>query len=87
MLISFYVQETSLDILFDDECKDLGAELESNPKIELCTGKKKKFPQIEIHTYTKRYGFNMTGTETDYLGINTKYNFYLGGTDSCQGKL
>ena len=29
----------------------------------------------------------MTGTETDYLGINTKYNFYLGGTDSCQGKL
>ena len=29
----------------------------------------------------------MTGTETDYLGINTKYNFYLGGTDSCQGKV
>ena len=32
------------------------------------------------------HGFNLTGIETDYLGIKTNYDFYIGGTDSCQGK-
>ena len=75
-----------MDILFDDECKHLGADLDSKPNIELCTGKRKKFPKIEVYTYNMDHGFNLTGIETDYLGIKTDYDFYIGGTDSCQGK-
>ena len=32
------------------------------------------------------HNVNLTGMETDYLGIKTNYDFYIGGTDSCQGK-
>jgi len=79
------LKETSLDILFDDECEHLGADLDSKPNIELCTGKRKTFPKIEVYTFNMEHGFNLTGMETDYLGIKTNYDFYIGGTDSCQG--
>ena len=83
-----YDKETSLDILLDSECDDLGSELEANSSIELCTGSKRSFPKIEKYKLKKHEGFVFTGTEVDYLsGTKGKYDFYLGGTDSCQGKV
>ena len=81
-----YDQETALDILRSSECEDLGSELEANSSMELCTGSKKPFPKIEIYKLRAKKGFEFTGTEVDYLsGTKRKYDFYLGGTDSCQG--
>ena len=84
-------QETSLDILDDSECDDLGSELEANSTVELCTGSKKLFPKIELYAVwfnDTDQGFKKIGNEIDYLGATQrKYDFYLGGTDSCQGKI
>ena len=77
-----------MDILLDSECDDLGSELEANSSTELCTGRKKSFPKIETYKLTAHKGFQFTGTKVDYLsGTKGKYDFYLGGTDSCQGKV
>ena len=77
-----------MDILLDSECDDLGSELEANSSIELCTGSKRSFPKIQRYKLKAHRGFEFTGTEVDYLsGTKGKYNFYLGGTDSCQGKV
>ena len=74
-----------MDILRNSECEDLGSELEANSSMELCTGSKRPFPKIEIYKLRTK-GFEFTGTEVDYLsGTKGKYDFYLGGTDSCQG--
>ena len=79
-------QETVVDILFDNECKDLGSKQDVNSEIELCTGRKKKFPRIETYEM-KGNAFEKIGTELDYLGLRqNKYNFYVGGSDSCQGR-
>ena len=81
-----FYQETSLDILYDDECADLGSDLEVNPTMELCAGSKKEFPKIEKFKLTRK-GFVRYGYNVNYLGVEKrKYNFYLGGTDSCQGR-
>ena len=76
-----------MDILFDHECKDLGSEQEVKPTMELCTGKKKMFPEILNYELTNRHRFEFVGTDIDYLGTKSrKHDFYIGGTDSCQGK-
>ena len=85
------LQETKLDLLRSDECRNLGAELNANSTLELCTGKKKLFPQIVKlkrirNVKSKKYYFEYISKVTNYLGFEkTKYPFYLGGTDSCQG--
>ena len=70
-----------------EECNELGSELEANATIELCTGRKVAFPhilQFKLHTGGT---FTPERNTIDYMGVkNRKYNFYLGGTDSCQGK-
>ena len=70
-----------------EECNELGSELEANATIELCTGRKVAFPhilQFKLHTGGT---FTSERNTIDYMGVkNRKYNFYLGGTDSCQGK-
>ena len=76
-----------MDILFDHECNDLGSEQEFKSTMELCTGKKKKFPEIFNYELTNRYRFEFVSTDIDYLGTKSrKRDFYIGGTDSCQGK-
>ena len=81
------MQETVVDILFDDECEYLGSKQNANSHIELCTGRKKTFPRIETYE-VKGNAFEKIGTELDYLGLKeNKYNFYVGGSDSCQGNL
>ena len=83
----FSYQETSLDILLDHECNDLGSEQEVNSSMELCTGRRKEFPEIFNYELTNRYRFKFIGTDIDYLGMKSRnYDFYIGGTDSCQGK-
>ena len=80
-------QETSLDVLLDHECNDLGSEQEVNSSMELCTGRRKEFPEIFDYQLTNRYRFEFTGTDIDYLGLKSrKHDFYIGGTDACQGK-
>lgn len=85
------LQETKLDLLPAKVCEDLGGLLEVNGTLELCGGKKNYFPKImkfkRIKSIKKgSYYFKSLGTVTNYLGYKkTKYNYYLGGTDSCQG--
>ena len=75
-----------MHLLKSEECDDLGSELGANSTIEICTGRKKSFPEI-LKFHMNRHGkFQSRGVIKDYLGTeNRKYDFYLGGTDSCQG--
>ena len=71
----------------DDECTDLGSEMSADSSIEICTGRKKPFPKVFKFKMTKQGRFIISGYKINHLGIqNRKYNFYLGGTDACQGK-
>ena len=75
-----------MNILNPKECDDLGSELEANSTIELCTGRKKDFPHTLKFKMLKGGTFTPQKDEINYMGIKSKkYNFYLGGTDSCQG--
>ena len=71
------------------ECNELGSELNANATIELCTGRKVEFPhilQFKLHKGLHSI-FTPYKNTIDYLGVkDRKYDFYLGGTDSCQGK-
>ena len=66
----------------------MGIELDANSTIEICTGRKKTFPKTARFQMLKSGRFKKLREKTNYLGItNRRYNFYLGGTDSCQGNL
>ena len=82
--------ETRLDLLTKEQCEDLGVDLMANGAIELCTGKKTKFPHIyqfrRVLTKRNRVTFKSEGKILNTMGLeDPKYDFYLGGTDSCQG--
>lgn len=85
------LQETKLDLLTLNQCSDFDAEMQFNRKNELCAGKKNYFPEVwkfkrNQSARKKSYHFKKIGTSTNYLGQKkTKYNFYVGGTDSCAG--
>jgi hypothetical protein len=71
----------------------MGTGLSANSTIEICTGKKTSWPKVRkfkrvIDKSSKKVYFQSTGTVKNYLGFGEKqkYDFYLGGTDSCQGK-
>ena len=85
------LQETKLDILSPRQCEDLGKAMETNGTNELCAGKKSYFPQVLKFKRIKRlksksFFFKHIGSSRNYLGLGkSKYDFYIGGTDSCQG--
>ena len=86
------LHEVKLSILNHEECSDLGKEMEVNVTLEFCAGNKNYFPKVEMwkrikNTRKNRYYFKRIKIVTNYLGMkNPKYNFYLGGKDTCQGK-
>ena len=78
----------------ENECNDLGSTLGSNATIEICTGMKRPWPKIRkfkkvFNKATGKYYFASQGVAKSYLGFGAKqkYDFFLGGTDSCQGNL
>ena len=85
------LQETKLDLLTLNQCSDFDSGMQFNRKNELCAGKKNYFPKVwkfkrNKGARKKSYHFKKIGTSTNYLGLKkTKYNFYVGGTDSCLG--
>ena len=85
------LQETKLNLLSREQCSDFAESLLFNHTYEFCAGKKNYFPKIWKFKRIKKNGekshhFKLVGQSTNYLGFKkTKYNFYLGGTDSCQG--
>ena len=85
------LQETKLSILTDNECKDLGKTVHANVSLELCAGQKNYFPTVKKfkrikNKRTKEYSFKFHKDTTNYLGMPpSKYDFYIGGSDSCQG--
>jgi hypothetical protein len=92
--LSKTLKETRLDFLTEQECNDMGNSLNANATIEICTGKKTPWPKVRkfkkvIDKATKKFYFASTGTVKNYLGFGEKqkYEFYLGGTDSCQGNI
>lgn len=96
LALSNKLLETKLDILPPDLCDELGIHMEVNSTTEICAGKMNLFPKILLFKRikdpkTKTHYFRLLGKKTNYLGIgniNDKYKgFYLGGTDSCQGKI
>jgi hypothetical protein len=85
------LQETQLDILTESQCTFFGKALETNASIELCSGKKSKFPLIHqfrrITTKDNKIKFQPQPPVVNRLGLpESKYDFFLGGTDSCQGE-
>ena len=87
------LQETELSVLEPAECTHFGKSLEASSSIEICTGRKNKFPLIheyirKVNKVGNRVWFQKKGIVKNLLGTNKKeYDFYLGGTDSCQGKM
>ena len=85
------LQETKLDILKPDECEDFEPELSPNTTHEICGGRKNPFPTVWLFKRTKslktgKFSFRHIGKEKNYLGFKkSKHDFYLGGSDSCQG--
>ena len=66
----------------------MGIELDANSTIEICTGRKKAFPKTARFKMTKSGRFSKLPDKINYLGItDRKHDFYLGGTDSCQGNV
>ena len=93
-LSQFYpnLQETKLDLLTPEQCDEFAKDMEANRTHEICAGKKNYFPTIKkfkrLRSAKRKdyYYFKSIGSSVNYLGYNnTKHDFYLGGTDSCQG--
>ena len=92
VILAERLQETHLDILPMKHCKlltDMGGYTWYG-KYELCGGRKLKFRGQT--TYTKQgNNYKLKGNETNFLGLTGKkgkaypYDYYLGGTDSCNG--
>jgi len=84
------LQETKLEVLPMKVCKNLIVAGKYNfvGKNELCAGKKKFFKKIKMFTRAGD-GFKFTGEVTNYLGLNDDgnypYEYYISGTDSCNG--
>ena len=85
------LQEVMLDVLPMPHCKwftDKG-KYQFNAKWEMCAGKKKSFHVIE--SFTKQGDkYRQKGNYTDYMGFSKEgelypYNYYIGGSDSCNG--
>ena len=87
-----HLQETGLSVLEPKECTHFGQSLNANSSIEICTGHKTEFPHIQqykrrISRDGKWITFKKGKKIKNLLGTNEKdYDFYLGGSDSCQGK-
>lgn len=85
------LQETVIDLLTPEQCEDWGMIMDFNRTIEFCGGRKNYFPTVLKYKRIKslkhnNYFFKSIGTAINYLGFKkTKYDFYIGGTDSCQG--
>ena len=85
------LQETKVDLLTEEQCEEMGSNLGANGTLETCAGRKNHFPKILKFVRVKSvvnntFYFKPKGPSYNYLGFKeTKYNFYLGGTDSCQG--
>ena len=85
------LQETKIDLLTEEQCEDMASNLRANGTHEICAGRKNYFPKVLEFVRRKSvvndtFYFKPTGTSYNYLGFKeSKYNFYLGGTDSCQG--
>ena len=60
--------------------------------MEVCAGKKLPFPQVpqykRVQTRSEgKISFRADGFETNRLGLmESEFDFYIGGTDSCQGE-
>lgn len=52
------LQEAKVDILTKYACKYLGRAENANPKLEICTGKKKLYPRIETYLLLKESGYS-----------------------------
>ena len=87
------MQETGLSVLEPAECTHFGRSLNASSSIEICTGRKTDFPSIQqyirkVTKDNKRVRFKKKGTVKNLLGTKEKdYDFYLGGSDSCQGNI
>ena len=85
------LQETKIDLLTEEQCEHMASNLDANGTHEICAGRKNYFPKVLNFVRRKSvvndtFYFKPTGTSYNYLGFKeSKYNFYLGGTDSCQG--
>lgn len=81
------LMETGLNVLHVDICEDFGAKLHFNRTSEFCTGNKKSFPKIDVFRATGPHSWDGKRISTEKYGLNldSKYDFYLGGSDSCQG--
>ena len=85
------LQETRIDLLTEEQCEEMGSNVRANGTHEICAGRKNYFPKVLKFVRVKSvvndtFYFKPKGPSYNYLGFKeSKYNFYLGGTDSCQG--
>ena len=85
------LQETKIELLTEEQCVEMASNLRANGTHEICAGRKNYFPKVLKFVRIKSvvndtFYFKPKGLSYNYLGFKeNKYNFYLGGTDSCQG--
>lgn len=86
------LMETKLDLLEPEACRKLGADMSVDTSIEFCAGKKRPYPMVARFKRLKdpasgQYFFEHQGARPNYFGADSAgLDFYLGGTDACQGR-
>jgi len=87
------LQETQLQVLPLSHCKTLitnhgDGGYEFIGRFEMCAGRKKSFKKIKVFE-ADGSKYKSKGSTIDYIGLNEdgsyKYNYYVSGTDSCNG--
>jgi hypothetical protein len=84
------LQEAKLSILSQSQCEHFGKSLYVNSSLELCAAKRTRFPRVRrFKLVTLLNGSeHYEATKTDVVhvvGPKIKdYDFFLGGSDSCQ---
>jgi len=85
------LQETRLEILPLSHCKKLITQGSYSfvGKNEICAGKKKKFKKTTLYEKLGPGKYERSQEFTNYLGLNANgnytYDYYVAGTDSCNG--
>ena len=87
------LQEAKLNVLPMQHCKKLIKKGNYNyfGRYDMCAGRKKQFKRIRNYKKTRDDKYVFTGEVTNYLGLNESwggkypFDYYIGGTDSCNG--
>jgi len=84
------LKEVEMSLLTQKDCKYFeklnDGIMKFGDDIELCSGKKKKFPTQNVYIYYKNRFIHSEKKRLDKIGLkNYKLDYFIGGEDTCSG--